>query len=38
MKIISAIYLQCKTSLYDDWISKIDAESDVQEGKVLLLL
>lgn len=34
MKIISAIYLNCHTLLKDDWISKINFEEDLQEGKV----
>jgi hypothetical protein len=34
MKIISAIYLHCKTGLRDDWISKLNADQDVEEGKV----
>lgn len=34
MKIISAIYLNCHTLLKDDWISKINSEEDLQEGKV----
>lgn len=36
MKILSAIYLNCKISLRDDWISKINADQDVEEGKVAL--
>jgi hypothetical protein len=34
MKIISSIYLICHTDLRDDWISKINAEEDLEEGKV----
>ncbi|KAI7873710.1 uncharacterized protein EV154DRAFT_527802 [Mucor mucedo] len=34
MKIISAIYLNCHTLLKDDWISKINFEEDLQEGKM----
>ncbi|KAI8640694.1 hypothetical protein BD408DRAFT_483929 [Parasitella parasitica] len=33
MKIISAIYLNCKTVLQDDWISKLNADEDVDDGK-----
>ncbi|KAL0075938.1 hypothetical protein J3Q64DRAFT_1773403 [Phycomyces blakesleeanus] len=32
MKIISAIYLQCHTALRDDWISKIDTDTDLEDG------
>ncbi|CEP13935.1 hypothetical protein [Parasitella parasitica] len=34
MKIISAIYLNCKTVLQDDWISKLNADEDVDDGKM----
>ncbi|CAO3634260.1 unnamed protein product [Cunninghamella blakesleeana] len=33
MKIISAIYLKCKTSLNDDWIYKPNLEEDLINGK-----
>lgn len=34
MRIISAIYLNCKTVLHDDWISNTSADQDVEMGKV----
>ncbi|KAL9545466.1 hypothetical protein MBANPS3_007141 [Mucor bainieri] len=34
MRIISAIYLNCKTVLQDDWICKISADEDVELGKM----
>lgn len=33
MKIISAIYLRCQTSLYDDWMGKIDVDEGLMDGK-----
>ncbi|KAI8330599.1 hypothetical protein BC941DRAFT_475464 [Chlamydoabsidia padenii] len=33
MKIISAIYLQCRTSLYDDWMSKVEVDDALIQGK-----
>lgn len=38
MKIISAIYLNCKTVLQDDWICKINADEDVDDGKVYIFM
>ncbi|KAL1928920.1 hypothetical protein VTP01DRAFT_1979 [Rhizomucor pusillus] len=32
MKIISAIYLRCLTSLRDDWVSKQDTDADMEDG------
>ncbi|KAI9320675.1 hypothetical protein BX666DRAFT_1910199 [Dichotomocladium elegans] len=32
MKIVSAIYLRCHTVLKDDWISKYDTDSDMEDG------
>lgn len=34
MKIISAIYLRCKTTLNDDWMYKPNLEEDLMNGKV----
>ncbi|KAI8047477.1 hypothetical protein BDF21DRAFT_434173 [Thamnidium elegans] len=34
MRIISAIYLNCYTVLKDDWISKINFDEDLEEGKM----
>ncbi|KAK4510798.1 uncharacterized protein ATC70_005232 [Mucor velutinosus] len=34
MRIISAIYLHCKTVLRDDWICKTTADEDVEMGKM----
>ncbi|KAL9549273.1 hypothetical protein PS6_006171 [Mucor atramentarius] len=34
MRIISAIYLNCKTVLQDDWICKPNADQDVELGKM----
>lgn len=34
MKIISAIYLRCLTSLRDDWVSKQDTDADMEDGMV----
>ena len=34
MKIVSAIYLRCHTVLKDDWISKSDTDSDMEDGMV----
>lgn len=36
MRIISAIYLNCKTVLQDDWICKPNADQDVELGKVVM--
>ncbi|ORZ17847.1 hypothetical protein BCR42DRAFT_412616 [Absidia repens] len=33
MKIISAIYMKCTTSLYDDWMSKSETDEDLLDGK-----
>ncbi|SAM00779.1 hypothetical protein [Absidia glauca] len=33
MKIISAIYLRCQTSLYDDWMGKADVDDELMDGK-----
>ncbi|KAI7885634.1 N1221-domain-containing protein [Lichtheimia hyalospora FSU 10163] len=34
MKIVSAIYLRCHTVLKDDWISKSDTDSDMEDGMI----
>ncbi|GAN01211.1 n1221-domain-containing protein [Mucor ambiguus] len=34
MRVISAIYLNCKTVLQDDWICKTSADDDVELGKM----
>lgn len=38
MKIVSAIYLRCHTVLKDDWISKSDTDSDMEDGMVSNIL
>ncbi|KAF7727735.1 Factor arrest protein 11 [Apophysomyces ossiformis] len=34
MKVISAIYLRCHPILRDDWLSKVDSETDIEEGRM----
>lgn len=34
MKIVSSIYLHCKTMLKDDWMSKVESGDDEENGKM----